>query len=302
MAHSCYSKGKDGKPELRLSVVCHADILGYRRRLTAAVGSGIERELLITLLNAIDESYGFLRKLAGPAGFGDEESYAVKVFSDNIAVGYPVSSRGGGVHELASALDLLSFVQSVMALHGFLMRGGLAIGNHYMDENIVFGDAFLEAVKKDRSATPPRIVLAGDMREIALNYLKRYHAPTMSPKWGNCLLEDTDGSYFINYLDAAFSEFPPDGRVAYTELLEGHKKTVERGLQDNVEYSSVWTKYAWAARYHNFVCREFAERRIYPHVFSESLVYDRKIRTEVGRMLVDPESFGPSPRRIEVKR
>jgi len=224
----------------------------------------------------------------------------VKVFSDNIAVGYPVSGNGDGEYELGRALDLLSFVQSVIASHGFLMRGGLAIGSHYMDENIVFGGAFLEAVKKDRSGTSPRIVLTGDTREIALRYLKRYQVPTMSPEWGNCLLEDTDGSYFISYLDAAFSAFP-DGGV-FTELLEGHKKTVERGLQENLEDSSVWSKYAWAAKYHNFVCREFTERRIYPHVLSEFLAYDRTIRAEVGRMLVDPEPPGPSPRRIEVRR
>ena len=300
MARCCYSRGKDGKPELRLSVVCHADILGYRERLTEAVKSGTERELLLTLIGAIDESYGFLRKLADPAGFGDEESYAVKVFSDNIAVGYPVSGNGDGEYELGRALNLLSFVQSVIASHGFLMRGGLAIGSHYMDENIVFGGAFLEAVKKDRSGTSPRIVLTGDTREIALRYLKRYQVPTMSPEWENCLLEDTDGSYFISYLDAAFSEFP-DGGV-FTELLQAHKKTVEQGLQESLRDLNVWVKYAWAAKYHNFVCREFAERLIYPHVLSEFLAYDKTIRAEVGRMLVDPEPPGPSPRRIEVKR
>jgi len=299
VARCCYSRGKDGKPELRLSVVCHADILGYRERLTEAVKNGTERELLVTLVNAIDESYGFLRKLADPAGFGDQDSYAVKVFSDNIAVGYPVSSRGGGMHELASALDLVSFVQSVMASYGFLMRGGLAIGSHYMDENIVFGGAFLEAVEKDTSGTFPRIVLTADTREIALRYLKRYQVPMMPQEWGKYLLEDTDGSYFISYLDAAFSAFP-DGDVC-TTLLQEHKKTVERGLQENVETSSVWSKYAWAARYHNFVCREFAERRICRHVSPEFLDYDMRIRAEVGRMLVDPEPPGPSPRRIEIR-
>jgi len=299
MARSCYFKGEDGEPELRLSVVCHADILGYRQQLAEAVKSDTERELFLTLAGAIDESYGFLRKLADPNGFGDEDIYAVKVFSDNVAMGYPVSGRGGGMHELASALDLLSFMQSVMASHGFLIRGGLAIGNCYMDEDIVFGGAFLEAVEEDESGTPPRIVLARDTREIALRYLKRYQVPIMPQEWGNYLLEDTDGSYFISYLDAAFSAFP-DGGV-FTELLEGHKKTVERGLQESVETSSVWSKYAWAARYHNFVCREFAERHICPHVSPEFLDYDIRIRAEVGIMLVDPEPPGPSPRRIQIR-
>jgi len=299
VARWCYSKGKDGKPELRLSVVCHADILGYRERLTEAVKNGTERELLVTLVNAIDKSYAFPRKFAGPTGFGDQDSYALKVFSDNIAMGYPVSSRGGGVHELARALDLLSFMQLVMASHGFLMRGGLAVGSHYMDENIVFGGAFLKAVEGDKSGTPPRIVLAADTREIALRYLKRYQTPMMPQEWANCLLEDTDGSYFISYLDAAFSAFP-DGGV-FTELLEGHKKTVERGLQENVENRSIWSKYAWAAGYHNFVCREFAERRICRQISPEFLDYDTKIRAEVARMLVDPEPPSSSPRRIQVR-
>lgn len=289
----------DGKPEPRLSVVCHADILGYSQRLTEAARSGTERKLLLTLVGAINEAYGFLRKLAGPDGFGDEDTYAVKVFSDNVAMGYPVSRRGGGVHELASSLALLSFVQSVLASHGFLMRGGLTIGSHYMDENIVFGGAFLEAVEKDRSGGLPRIVLTGDTKEIALRYLKRYQVPIMPRKWGHYLLEDTDGSYFISYLDAAFDAFP-DGDV-FTELLEGHKRTVEGGLRKNVEDPKIWSKYAWAAKYHNFICREFAERRICSHVSSESLGYDRKIRAEVGRMLLHPEPPGPSPRRIQIR-
>ena len=39
----------------------------------------------------------------------------------------------------------------------FFVRGGIAFGNHYMDNDIVFGNALVDAVSMDKCGGPPKI-------------------------------------------------------------------------------------------------------------------------------------------------
>jgi hypothetical protein len=72
---------------------------------------------------------------------------------------------------------------------GFLIRGGVTIGNLYHAQGIVFGPAMVEAYElESRTAVYPRIVVS--------------HTIMRRPKWiANSLvfLKDDDGLYCVNY-------------------------------------------------------------------------------------------------------
>lgn len=286
MAMNCYQRDSNDKPLLSESIVCYADILGFKDRLSAAYADGTEGELLETLDRVMTESHDLLGKLAKSFFVDQPAAFAFKWFSDNLVLGYPLGDRSRG--SILSAIDHISTVQSTMAIHGFLLRGGLAVGSHYMDGNLVFGAEFIRATELDRKGRPPCIALTQRaealVRELVdkeneSGYWQRtgWEGP---PEW-YFFLENSEGNLFLNYLDAAFSAFP-DGAV-FMDLLEKHRETIIAGLQN----CDAPEKYTWAAQYHNFICTEFAEDKIYRACPSEELLGAMyQARMEVGNLRI----------------
>lgn len=281
----CYQRNADGFPQLCPSLVGYLDILGYKSQVRAAYANDVEEKLLASLAGALAESRQLMESAAGPFLPEHPPSFEIKFFSDNIALGYPLSDRQD--MDLSYALGHISFLQAVLAARGYLVRGGLAIGNIYMDENLVYGRSFIEATELDKSMQPPRIALTD---ELAADVLDRVRNAGTSPwsGWGRegplewySLLIDSDETVFVNYLDAAFDAFP-DGPV-FTDLLADHRSTVRAGL----ECSEDKAKYLWAARYHNMICSEFSENRIYRAVPYETLGLATQQREAVGNLLIE---------------
>lgn len=75
-------------------------------------------------------------------------------------IGYPIHTDGE--IELGNAFSDLSYFQMIMSMEGFFIRGGIAIGDLYMDEITVFGSGLMEAYQAETTlARDPRIVLGG---------------------------------------------------------------------------------------------------------------------------------------------
>ncbi|MFC1610280.1 hypothetical protein ACFL6C_04930 [Myxococcota bacterium] len=188
---------------------------------------------------------------------GDTAAFDIKIFTDNVVVGYPIrDGRGVGEPELGHIFGVFADFQAMLAMQGHLVRGGIALGNHYMDDDIVFGDALIEAVKLDESGGAPRIALAPSAVEAVQHHLAFYGKPQSSPDYDD-LLQDADGTVFLNYLEVAFVGFP-DGGINLA-VFEKHRNRIEGGLE-RFQGKQVRPKYEWAARYHNFVCEDFADR------------------------------------------
>ena len=258
------------KPQLINSVVAFMDILGYREMAEGAASGGTELDLLLRLHSTLEYGQKFLRgDLPLIVKLGSKDFYAVKAFTDNIVIGWPI--RTDGESELGSAFSKLSFFQLRLALAGFFIRGGLSIGPLYMDDIAVFGRGLNEAyATESRFARDPRIVLASSVEEIVKIHMGDYAEPNYSPR-SRDLYRDSDGKVFINYLDSvliAEDEIGP----SYEELLK-HKEVVERCLSEHKNNPLIWSKYAWVANYHNFFCEQ------YPRYFSsEHMIEQSRIR------------------------
>ena len=246
-------------PSLLRTIVCYADILGFRDLTRSAFESEEETEFLGRIKRSIDTAYGIVRTAATLDDELSLPTFDIKVFSDNIVVAYPLLApmRDRGEPELVHLLMLFAEVQASLAAEGLFLRGAIAEGQHYQDRNIVYGDAFLEAVDLDRSGKPPRLVIAPSVESLILEHLSWYGggwAPHVE-----LLLEDpSDERLFLNYLETAFQHFP-DGPIHY-QLLADHSEKVRSRLRTYESDTYIRQKYEWIALYHNYVCRTFANR------------------------------------------
>lgn len=268
-------------PELRNHLVCYADILGFKSISRNAFAEGRGNELLLQVHDAINEAYEF-RKAHKVGSSPLPQRFSCKLFTDNVVVGFPIVDSGES--ELFMALHYFGTLQTLMAKHGFLVRGGISAGSLFMNDDFVFGEALLEVTDLDESGNPPRVVLSKSARVILENHARQY-ADWSSPPLSQELLIDTDGNLFVSYLNTAFVGYPEGG--IFMDLIEGHKVMIETGIKENSSNLGVWSKYVWAARYHNFFCNEFIDGRTYSAVPEEYLSAFPHDREEMAAALID---------------
>jgi hypothetical protein len=291
-----------GPPKLLKSFVCYADILGYGLLSKTALSAGQGEKFLVRLRRALSNTYERVRLHA--TGFRDKSKlyYAIKVFTDNIVVGYPVHNFDFdlGEPELGDILMIFAEFQATLALEGFFIRGGIAYGDHYMDDDIVYGEALLEAVALDKHGGPPRLELAPSTIEIVRKQLDFYGEVKDSPH-DESLLEDADGTIFLNYLDEAFSALP-DGGIFF-DLIDGHRQNIINGLREYKGFPGIRSKYDWAARYHNFVCQDFTT--LFPLITdpnaSKWSITMGEEAQKLLNFLIDVESLAASPTHLSIK-
>jgi hypothetical protein len=284
------------------SFVCYADILGYSQLSIEANKSGQGEQFLAKLRDALSKAYERMRKRAN--GWGGDEYFSIKVFTDNIVVGYPIplyKKRGDyGESELGEIFSIFAEFQVGLAMEGFLIRGGIAFGNHYMDDEIVFGDALIEAVAQDKGGGPPRISLAPSAVKMLQRHIGFYGEANWAPQFRDTL-SDSDGTIFLNYLDEAFLAYP-DGGVFF-EVIESHKNTITDGLKTYKGSPGVRSKYEWAARYHNFICKEFAEDNpVSSDPDADEMLASAAAEAQLlNNYLIDIEALAAVPSRINIK-
>ncbi|MCY3813080.1 MAG: hypothetical protein OXH15_14885 [Gammaproteobacteria bacterium] len=214
-----------------------------------------QETLLVKLHEALSSSRQWLDHTHLPAAaqdFGDKDLFSLKAFTDNIAIGWPLYDRRDGEGELGMAFGDLAGFQLTMVNAGFFVRGAISVGNAYVDEIAVFGDALLEAyVGESTLARDPRIVLTESAREHVVRHLGYYGNSSWAPQ-NRDLVQDIDGQWFLNYLDAIL--WGEDRGGPFFDELEKHRDAVQSRLNEHRARPTVYAKYAWTAGYHNWFC------------------------------------------------
>jgi hypothetical protein len=246
----------DPVPRLRQSALAYCDILGYSQMVETSYATGTGPEMLAKLYEALSSGRTWLEgklqegDLVGEAFKHLPERFALKAFTDNIVMGWPI--RDDAESELFDALDRLSDFQLQMATAGFFVRGGIALGDAYVDDIAVFGHALLDAHAAEATlARDPRIVLSQTAIEAIKLHLTYYPNKESSPQ-ARMILRDTDGQWFLNYLNAVMW-LEDDCGPAFESLVK-HKVAVEQRLIKYQALPTIWSKYAWVAGYHNYFC------------------------------------------------
>lgn len=270
-----YRTSKD-KPWMRQSWVVFLDILGFSSAVLNATANNTAGELLLRLSQAIEEAKRDL--IPDPNDYlryGIRDApYVVKLFTDNIVLGFPIHDDGES--EFGRMISIVGLYQFSLFKHGFFIRGGITAGELYMDEDMVFGKGLLEAYKAEsKLARDPRVVLAPAAMDLVHHHLVYYADVTETPH-NTSLLVDSDSQMFLNYLF-----FPLDGADEISDQFLADLKLHGELIRDRLkEFSSdpeVWPKYAWAGAYHNFFCDKF--------VNASKLLIDRALLSQPPRQL-----------------
>lgn len=180
-----------------------------------------------------------------------KDNYALKAFTDNVVIGYPISNDAEP--EIGNAVNFAMAFQFTMALKGFFVRGAISIGMACIDEIVVAGDALLDAYDAETSrARDPRIILTQSAKEAVKSHLEYYADQAYAPQT-RAILRDSDGQWFVSYLEEVLIA---DNEVGpfYNEFL-AHKAVVEANLTKYAEDPLIFSKYAWVAGYHNAFCQ-----------------------------------------------
>ncbi|MEF9960320.1 MAG: hypothetical protein RR776_10155, partial [Niameybacter sp.] len=234
-------------PTLVDSIVCAIDILGFSQMIVQSCQEGYGDKLLREVSYLIHKN----KQCIIPNKYSQGK---IKIFTDNMVVAYPI--KGDGEAELDEILENVAEYQFNLSLEGLFVRGGISVGDFYINEDIVFGPALLDAHHTESQiACYPRILL--DQKTVAR--LRGYIGNTDTIAQKNKILIDTDGQWFINYLNTIFKYYKDCTNVYEFEriklaLLERHKCKIEEMLLTYKENIRVWDKYVWTANYHNCFC------------------------------------------------
>jgi len=224
--------------------------------VNASQAAGTVQEMLTQIYDALSSGRAWLGgnvetdDLVGKAFEHVPDRFALKAFTDNIVMGWPI--RDDAESELFDALDRLGDFQLHMATAGLFVRGGIALGDAYVDDIAVFGEALLEAhaAEEDR-ARDPRIILSQTAVDAIRVHLSYYNNKASSPQ-ARMILCDADGQWFLNYLNAVL--WLEDDTGPAFEPLVRHRAVVEQRLTEYQTFPAIWSKYAWVAGYHNYFC------------------------------------------------
>lgn len=261
------------EPKLQRSVFVFMDILGYSDLMIQSEKNGTQHETLHSLHRALSKGRKWLDD-AIPKELQclvKTDRYALKAFTDNIVIGWPV--RDDAESELGDAFFKIGAFQFQMALEGYFVRGAISVGDAYVDEIAVFGGALMEAYHgESMQARDPRIILVKSAVEVTKRHLKYYGNPKSAPHVREVLC-DVDGQWFLNYLECIL--WAEDEQGPFFDDLLRHKAEVEKKLLEHKANPPIWSKYAWVATYHNYFCNLHSqhfgeEHKVKADLFKES--------------------------------
>ncbi|NHQ61022.1 hypothetical protein G9409_10595 [Chlorobium sp. BLA1] len=251
------------KHKMCRSIVCHADILGFKKKINNSFNDSSAQQCLEDLIKSTSDIYNKVDNEWKHFSPDIYSIYDIKFFSDNIIIGLPLRSDRleSTEGEFNIAVHIMSEYQLELANAGYFIRGGLSYGEHYMDQHYIFGKAYLDALDCDKEGDPPFIFL----HDSVVKLFDKYVAKWAENKYFvfteyNDLLQYKD-SIIVNYLQTSFARFENgDSDEIIFNKVGCHRNSILKGLAEFRNNSKVKKKYESLARYHNYVCKKFSEK------------------------------------------
>ena len=259
---------------IKESFVAFIDILGFSEMINSDNGTGNN---LKVIKNAIEEATKILedRKQMPnhPYAYWYEE-FQVKSFSDCFCLSIPLQFNNGDKDYKQNFISFYLWIEvfcNTLLKNGFLCRGGITQGWHYVDDKIIFSKALVEAyLLESKKATHPLILIHQDL----INNLiekgfkgERYY--------DYMFVHDTSGKSFLhpfNYsiVDALFfgsfnNDFEKiiEGR---NELVEFFQPIIKRNIE-NLRGNSAVDKWHWIKEFSYYTLSGQYKDRFYPGLY-----------------------------------
>ncbi|WP_438312434.1 hypothetical protein [Sporosarcina sp. FA9] len=271
-------------------IVAFIDILGFKNIVEHS-------NKAFEIMDIIIESKKFYQKVMYEVS---EQEIKVTMFSDCIVISSPASI--GYLHFL---LDILKNMQAELIQMGILIRGGIEIGDCFHEKETLFGPAMNKSYELENNvANVPRIVLSKYLIEYInkwdlseekalelkhnedINFYYGFKMDGISESYNNYettsseiynkfILEDSDGYYFLNYLESVIGNcthtksyeqqkvYNTDGSIHETtfdahdtfsdDMFSGVIVPLQKLIKKNLKGNSmsIKLKYLWLQEYYN---------------------------------------------------
>jgi hypothetical protein len=267
-------------PRYEERLVLFLDFLGFRETIEQSVDDA-------SLLQAIVDAITAMTSLADESDV--RSSQQLTQFSDSLVVSYRIDEASA----VFWLLNSISFIITNLAVRGFLVRGGVAVGQLYHTDKMILGPGMNRAYElESQYATYPRVIIDQSVFDVA----SRFHAPQHSPQAeldyiNSDLIEDSDGFKFIDYVSfSSVVEITGIEPEEYALYLPKLCAILEEGLRhDSVR---VLEKFIWLhAQYANELDSLQQAIESDENSFNEDQIFDHFMGLPDLRSLADEASL-----------
>lgn len=223
-------------------LIAYIDFLGIKERMRQK-SSFESLQILRFILARAKKNAAFITDI------NTIDDFDIKVFSDNVVIAQRMNTEKLG-DQIISIVNLVSLIQfEAFFQFDYPLRGGITIGELYIDSSIVWGTGLIDAYKMESTlANYPRVLVSQAILEAyekCENKTLNLHA---------LIKEDFDGAWFVDFLLAAPNlNLIPEISASLCDKAKSHADEDLRVRQ----------KLNWIISYFNSMCRSFADRGDY---------------------------------------
>ena len=165
--------------------------------------------------------------------FAIQNAY-IRIMSDSIVMAIPTKIPVS----LAFLGECCRTLQASLLREGIVLRGGIAEGEFYGDEEIMYGKGLVKAYNLECISEYPRVIISPD---VVHSYVNRVGTSTPIYITDFIMMSKEDEFYFVNYLMVYLASYEQK------ELVDFIVMNIENGLQS----PNVRKKYLWLKKYYN---------------------------------------------------
>lgn len=229
-------------PKLEKKVILYIDILGAKDKMEN------EAEKTLTTFYNLLHNVSNLQNNLQNLQYNDNHCI---MFSDNLVITFckhiKKTNEPITIFDIVDAFSFACFFQTQAIKAGLLLRGGIVIGDIYIDDVFVYGTGLINAYYIENNAKYPRIVIDKSIIDYISN--DKTNALNM-PKGAICYTMDDDRKFFLDYLSAmGMNEEDRD------EIIKCGNSIIDNIKESELD-ASISEKYAWQRKYFERYKRE----------------------------------------------
>lgn len=149
-------------------IVGFVDVLGFSNMIREFDKNG-NHNVLKDLKYSYDKAIEEVQRIFGH----NQDEIESKMFSDCVCISVPFfDNQTDFTYQFTTVMLGLKFYQNILLQKGYLVRGGVAIGSYYSDDNIIFSGGLVKAVEFEKNGStstskksekPPRILVSPEI-------------------------------------------------------------------------------------------------------------------------------------------
>ena len=223
------------KAKLHNGLVAYLDFLGIQTKILTDENSYSSYDE--TLAKVIDLFNGTLAEFSNHALL-KQFDFKYKIFSDNIAIFLDIEEKTN--RELYTLMmELMGFVaffQCQALKEKMLVRGGMSIGKYFVNSDLCWGKALVEAVNMEKNSVFPRVLICDELTAIMNN--------EYTINSSHLINKDKDEKYYVDYLSIV-TEIQ-----VYKDIIFTMYNDIREKLNSNKEEDrKILDKYKWLVEY-----------------------------------------------------